>query len=146
MRYKPGDRIEAFTLLRRVPSQETKWEMRCDCGAVVERRTANITAGKAKTCGDRAKHPTGGWLGPKSPLWTDAPTYAAAHSRVKRAKGAAREHTCADCGETAGEWSYVGDEAGSLRCPKGRLYSGDVSLYVARCLPCHRRLDARRAA
>lgn len=60
------------------------------------------------------------------------PGYAAVHDRLQTDRGKAGMFECADCGGRAEEWSYEGEGS----------YSADLTLYVARCVPCHRRRDA----
>lgn len=68
------------------------------------------------------------------PKWTgDNVGYSGAHDRVKRARGAAKEYKCVDCGNQAQHWSYVGNDP--------RKWSGNVHEYEPRCAKCHRRLD-----
>jgi hypothetical protein len=57
----------------------------------------------------------------------DAAGYAAAHWRVKQARGLASEHECVDCEGPATDWSYVHPEGFSL----------DASDYTPRCRRCH---------
>jgi hypothetical protein len=81
--------------------------------------------------------------GPANAAWkgTDA-GYDAAHARVVRLKGPAREHRCADCGGPAVDWSYEGGAADEKRDAEGRPYSPTPSYYTPRCRPCHRTHDA----
>lgn len=79
-------------------------------------------------------------------------TYNAAHLRVKAVKGRASQHTCADCGAQAAEWSYQGGAEVELtevrRMPRGRnrsvAYSPDPADYDPRCKPCHTKYDRTR--
>jgi hypothetical protein len=65
--------------------------------------------------------------------------YDAMHYRIRAARGRPDDYLCVDCGCQAEEWSLCNccDE---LRDHHGR-YSLDVSCYVTRCIPCHRRTD-----
>lgn len=82
--------------------------------------------------------------GESNHMWTGAPGYQAAHLRVQSVKGKASEHQCVDCGGRAGEWSYDHADAEHLTDSIGRHYSTDIDHYDARCVRCHRRLDAAR--
>lgn len=91
---------------------------------------------------NRAYGSVNGHMGNANPNWTDTPTYQAAHSRVKAAKGFAQHSTCIDCGKPAADWSYIGGDPNELvgtsssgsRC----VYSADPEYYVPRCRRCHR--------
>ncbi|MEP9384531.1 hypothetical protein [Nocardioides sp. KR10-350] len=74
----------------------------------------------------------------------DPESYAAVHSRLQRRRGSAWGWACVDCGEHAEEWSYDGGDPDERVDAKGRRYSLDLSRYVPRCVPCHRRLDRRK--
>jgi hypothetical protein len=77
--------------------------------------------------------------------WTgdDCPE-SAAHQRVRRAKGSARNHACVDCGNQARQWSY------NHKDPNGRTeeglgpYSSDPKWYEPRCVSCHKKFDLSR--
>lgn len=92
--------------------------------------------------------PRGGARAPSGPghyLWKDTPGYAAAHYRVRNARGPAAEHPCAGCDQPAAEWSYTGGDPAEITCPKsGNRYSTDPTFYVPRCAPCHREFDAAK--
>lgn len=75
------------------------------------------------------------------PLKGNAPTFTAVHKRLERTRGRACHLTCIDCGGTAREWSYSGGDTEQLVSPNGSAYSTDLSLYVPRCVPCHRKFD-----
>lgn len=78
------------------------------------------------------------------PLNMRPTTYAGAHSRVKRYRGTASEHTC-PCGAPAQEWSYRGDspheQSGEVVLSNGKrkhlAWSPYVYDYDALCIPCH---------
>jgi hypothetical protein len=86
--------------------------------------------------------------GPRPWLQVDRPGYIAAHVRVYRARGRAREHTC-PCGAQAAQWAYDHSDLEPLtemrRNMKGDFvslaYSPDPSRYVAMCRSCHVKLD-----
>jgi len=76
--------------------------------------------------------------------------YEAAHKRVLRERGKAREHSCSRCGVVAVDWAYIHGSPGE-RPPgiqrNGRQhgpYSLDPSHYEPMCKRCHRRYDIGR--
>jgi hypothetical protein len=71
------------------------------------------------------------------------PTYSSAHHRVRRLRGRARDHPCADCDARASSWSYTGGDPDELRDARHGAYSLDVARYVPRCARCHVRADRR---
>lgn len=79
-------------------------------------------------------------------------TYAAAHERVRRLRGAPTAYPCEFCGDTAAEWALLdlaspfvvtGTRPGRERPATWSLFVFD---YGAACRPCHRALDATRRA
>ncbi len=74
-------------------------------------------------------------------------TYRAVHKRMVRDHGPAKNHSCADCGEPAKDWSYNGvtweNVAQDIFGRRG-VFSTDLSDYQARCKGCHMRLDLSR--
>lgn len=72
-------------------------------------------------------------------MWTERPSYHAAHSRL----GPAKAHSCIDCGATAHDWSYRGDCGTELTDDEGRRYCTHERHYDPRCVRCHRRHDFR---
>jgi hypothetical protein len=71
--------------------------------------------------------------------------YVTVHNRLSFERGRAAERPCADCGETADQWSYRGgapDEAIDER--RGFAWSADLDFYVPRCRSCHAKYDAKR--
>lgn len=78
----------------------------------------------------------------------DRPGYDAAHARVYRARGRARQHAC-QCGAQAAQWAYDHTDPAplveTLRNMIGEFaemtYSADPSRYVALCRSCHVKLD-----
>lgn len=84
---------------------------------------------------------------PKTPAKpTGPPSYKAAHKRLARRRGPARNHPCAQgCGRAAVHWAYDYSDFEPMQCPEtGSLYSIDVSRYVPMCGFCHKRLDGGR--
>lgn len=82
--------------------------------------------------------------GPANPNWRgDDVGWFGVHNRLRSYYGNAREFSCVDCGLAAEEWSYDHtdpDERPSTHGP----YSTDLTRYVPRCVPCHRRFDFGR--
>jgi hypothetical protein len=81
------------------------------------------------------------WLG-------DDVRYMGAHERVSRARGAASNHQCADCGGTAAEWSYDHrdpDEKTETIGTRELAYSVKVEHYMPRCRSCHKLFDNKQA-
>lgn len=69
--------------------------------------------------------------------WTgENASYTAVHQRLKRTRGLAKDQIC-PCGQPARQWSYIGPREPGERLP----YSPDLSLYEARCVPCHKKAD-----
>jgi transposase-like protein len=67
-------------------------------------------------------------------------SYWVAKDRVRRSRGRADEHRCADCAAPARVWSYDGADPGERVDPaRGYLYSLDPAHYRPRCQSCHRR-------
>lgn len=87
--------------------------------------------------------------GSKSQRWQgDDVTYHSAHSRVRRLRGRASEHSCANCGSTAADWAYDHEDefekVGTSRT--GRTvatvrYSTDPNHYIPMCKSCHISFD-----
>lgn len=67
--------------------------------------------------------------------------YAAAHYRVRRARGRASLQPCIDCGSTAAQWSYDGTDPAERADTAGHTYSLDARRYQPRCHSCHSRFD-----
>lgn len=76
------------------------------------------------------------------------PGYDAAHKRVHRLKGPAKNFRCTECDWPADEWSYNGGDPDELvtdpalrnEAP-GIKYSLKPEFYVPRCTWCHRHID-----
>lgn len=84
-------------------------------------------------------------VGAASPFWKgDAVGYAAAHDRVRAARG--KPGACVVCRAGGAHWAYDHqDPSGLVGQDRGQSmpYSPDPDHYVALCVPCHRRFDAR---
>lgn len=117
---------------------QARWSCRCDCGGATLARSGDLRSGRTQSCGcfmiDRT-------IAANS---REVVTYVGAHARVRRERGPARGHSCADCGARADDWSYQGGDPDELRERKGKWvvpYSLRTSFYVARCKTCHNRFD-----
>lgn len=78
------------------------------------------------------------------PLKGKFPSFDAIHKRLYRSRGPAKKRECVDCSGRAAEWSYQGGCANELHgMVRGSMvpYSEDLSLYVPRCVRCHRVFD-----
>lgn len=69
--------------------------------------------------------------------------YVSTHTWLRRHRGKAADHICADCGSRAEEWSYVGSHPEEQRDPThgGAAFVRDLDAYVPRCVKCHRLFD-----
>lgn len=111
-----------------------RWLCQCDCGRSSSVASAALTSGNTTTCGDyvvhhRAKGPVG---------------YNAMHDRLRRDRGPAADHACADCGARAIHWSYDHSDPAELVDHLGFPYSLDSERYAPRCYSCHRKIDRQR--
>lgn len=71
-------------------------------------------------------------------------SYYGAHIRVRKLRGKAREHHC-ECGRPGAQWAYMHNDPDELTSAQG-AYSLDSRFYVAKCVPCHKRMDLDRIA
>lgn len=74
---------------------------------------------------------------------SQAPSYAAMHSRINHRLGLARRRPCVDCGQPARQWSYDHSDPDELTSPTGLEYSTDPDHYQPRCRECHDKFDAK---
>lgn len=80
-------------------------------------------------------------VGADSTSWTgDDATYTAVHQRLRKKRGSASGQRCADCGRRARQWSYDRADENEKQSDEGP-YSTDLSHYLPRCTPCHKRFD-----
>lgn len=79
--------------------------------------------------------------GRERPNWTEEPSYRLAHMRVRRARGKATDHACAECAQPAAQWAYNHADPEALVDRHGP-YSGDPRFYDPLCVPCHKTRDA----
>jgi hypothetical protein len=71
--------------------------------------------------------------------------YSAVHERLVTARGPARQHVCAHCGQPAMDWAYDHldpDEKVGLRHGRLLAYSTDPDRYMPLCRLCHSRHDS----
>lgn len=90
--------------------------------------------------------PRGMLRGDSHPQWkADDVGYGGLHQRLYRARGAASQHSCVDCGRQAREWSYDYQDPNEVRQEGGYqlLYSPNVDHYDPRCTVCHKAFDLR---
>ena len=83
--------------------------------------------------------------GEESEYWAgEGVGYSGAHQRLRKERGPASAHPCADCGSPAAQWSYnradPNEKANEYR-GVAVVYSTDPSQYEPRCVPCHKRFD-----
>ncbi len=78
--------------------------------------------------------------GPDHHNWQADATYGTVHHRLRAHRGPAKAHPCVDCGRQADEWSYDGASDARGAMP----FTTDLSMYVPRCIACHRRHDSTR--
>jgi site-specific recombinase XerD len=71
--------------------------------------------------------------------WTETPSRAAVHIRLRKARGKAADFPCVKCGQPAKEWALQ-NFVGTLPDPQGP-YSTNLDDYAPMCWPCHRRWD-----
>lgn len=127
-----GQRFGQVTVIEEL--DEGHWLCLCDCGNKSRVRGWSLTSGGTTTCNDGPTHRR-----------ADDISYSAAHARMKRDRGPASTHSCVDCGETAGHWSYDHADPDEVRTPEGYAYSLKTNHYQPRCVPCHKTFDMGRA-
>lgn len=129
-----GRRYGTLIAIRRTGQQ---WLCTCDCGNTRRASAGELNrTGDKNTCGTPGRH------------LNDFVQYHAAHERVKRERGPASNHRCADCGRAAYHWSYDHEDPDEVVSNeeriKGVAYSLKTEHYVARCVPCHKVFDLGR--
>lgn len=127
-------------------NKRTYWTCRCECGSEVVVRRDSLIEGRTVSCGCRMQET-------RFRRASTAITYNSAHHRVRRGRGSARLRPCADCGQRARDWSYIGGCSAELAgeangsmvtyCPVGDEHE---KCYVPRCVSCHRIYDNRERA
>lgn len=150
-----GQRFGRWVVLREAPRRPAPkgksviwWIVKCDCGVIAERRGGALRRGQSRSCGcyarDVAREMGKARTGEACIWWTgDNVTYAGMHQRVRKVRGPASEHPCADCHLAAAHWSYV------KGCPDERsdenlalTYCAHPEHYAPRCVPCHSIYDS----
>jgi hypothetical protein len=130
-----GQRFGALTAREFVPStpgRTTMWLCDCDCGRTTHVRPGDLNRGSIRSCNAREHH------------LEDTAEYGAAHDRIARTRGLARDHTCVDCGRRAAQWSYDHtdpNERLSTTIEGAPPFSLDAGHYQPRCVPCHKTFD-----
>lgn len=111
-----------------------RWLCVCSCGNERSMQSNHLRSAKYISCGCWRREPR-----------VVVVDYQLAHWRLRKARGQASQHACADCGQQAAEWSYDGldpDEMLDLRRNRYLIrYSTDPKHYDPRCRPCHRAKD-----
>lgn len=136
-----GQTFDRLTVLERngMVNNGAAWLCRCACGNLTTVKGRRLIERKTRSCGclraELIRRP-----------YTDEPTYGSAHRRVYEARGPARDHACTDCDGPAQQWSYDHTDPAEMTRPDGAAYSADPIHYAPRCIPCHRRFDARHRA
>lgn len=67
--------------------------------------------------------------------------YNPVHRTLRRLRGKAATHACADCGNAAQEWSYNGGDPDEITDAQGRTFTRNPDAYSPRCVACHRLFD-----
>lgn len=121
------------------------WNCSCVCGNVTQATTVDLNRGNKRSCGCLQKEIASARAKARFPR-TEAPTYATAHSWIWDTKGPAAEHQCVQCGKTAQDWAYDGEdplEVVAQFTHKGLAYSLNPDHYQPMCKPCHSAFDAQ---
>lgn len=81
--------------------------------------------------------------GVDNPRWKgDDIKYESVHTRVRRYRGPAVNHSCQHCGSTAKDWAYDRTDVNERIDPEtGFPYSTNLARYIPLCKPCHWRFD-----
>lgn len=117
----------------------SRWECICDCGERFTVRSSSLRSGYTRSCGCL-------FLEVVSRPQKEVVGYTGAHRRIRKERGKPSDHLCVDCGKSAEEWSYDGDDEERHQLMNGtRLaFSLNPSSYSPRCRKCHSRYDDRR--
>ena len=121
------------------------WRLTCDCGGELVAMATVIVSGRvASSCRSCRADRRGMHVGVIDPL---DPSYKAVHTRLRKARGPAKDHVC-PCGAQAFDWAYDHtdpEERHRLVKIAGReyemTYSQKLEHYRPLCRKCHRRLD-----
>ncbi len=100
----------------------------CECREAARRHTADYRRRK---------------FGDRTPKNIDA--YRAAHSRVRRVRGAAAYHACEQCGQEACDWALINESPRAVaKVINGtqRRWSDHPDDYRPMCRACHRTYDS----
>jgi hypothetical protein len=169
---RTGKRYGKLLVIGPVPKslwhdEHAEWYVQCDCGwsgvrssrylsdtsgcrsCVGVQATAHLTPEQRSANAKKARE--AGRLGPEHHQWKgDEITYSAAHARVYRQRGPAKNYPCARCGRFHDrmEWAYNGEDPNELYGKTGNVwpYSTDPAFYVPLCGDqCHIIFDQQRA-
>lgn len=85
--------------------------------------------------------------GADNPGWRgDDVSYDGAHHRLRRLRGKASAHLCAECGAQAHEWAYDRRDPNELHGEHQGMpvvFSRHITHYEPLCRSCHRRRDSK---
>lgn len=90
----------------------------CNCG----RPALYRATGECQRCYDRRR--SAPLRARRAALYRKPCTYAAAHTRVRTARGSARDWFCVRCGKPADQWAYVGDSPREIRAERSYTVRG----------------------
>lgn len=143
-----GHRFGRWTVLHEGASyraaggqMKTRWACLCDCGTRRDVPTAGLRRGTSKSCGCLSREVAAaqmvGRTGERHNSWAgEGVTYSGFHQRLRRIRGAASSHPCADCGEMADHWTYLHGCADERQDSTG-TFCTHLEHFEPRCVPCH---------
>ena len=106
--------------------------------------TVELNRGNKRSCGCLQKEIASARAKARFPR-TETPTYVTAHRWIWDANGPAAEHECVQCGKTAQDWAYDGEDPLEVIAQfthKGLVYSLNPNHYKPMCKKCHCAFDA----
>lgn len=130
-------------------TRSDEWRSRCTCGDW----SAVRSTGECRRCNEGRK--SAALRERRRNLYAEPCSYEAAHRRVRRARGRARDWYCAACGNPAEQWAYLGRSPREIKGSRiwtrdGRrrestlAWSPDPADYSALCRLCHGRATDQR--
>lgn len=137
-------RLVAVEIAGRDKQGRAMWLCICDCGIQKIIASRHLGSGRTRSCGCLMKEtsPEAGrrgaakHSGERSHLYREVVGYFGLHSRIRAARGPARNHDCVDCGKRARHWSYDLSDPTPVITDK-LTFSLDVTRYEPRCVKCH---------
>lgn len=132
-------------------SQPTYGFFDCSCGGEKRTQLRYVFSGypsprqthdRTSDCGDRTKHKDKRLVG-------DNVTFGTVHKRIVKARGSAKTHPCAACGEVSpgNQWSYRHSDPSPLvqghGKDRGMIYSTNLDHYWVLCRRHHGQWDSR---